>query len=767
MRSLRLTALGGISAGAMALIAGAAAAPLNVDESKVFADRADLARATRADTRASVVEFLSAKGRARGATDALVETGAFKRGDGVSFARFEQRAGALRIYGAYVKAAFGKNGELIHVIERTADASLPVGAAAIDESAALRLAVSANFGALATPFAGRVNGAVKTYAKTPFFYRGPTVERVVIADAGLSEGFLVETWAADTNKLYHTLVDGRGKVVSNELRTANDSYNVFADHPGVSAQGIVSGPGAGNTQSPSGWLAGTQSTILVQGNNARAYLDRDNNNAPDAGGVAVTDGNFLTAANLADVPTTAQNQAVAVQNLFWLNNIIHDELYRHGFNEAVGNFQENNFGLGGAGSDSVDAEAQDGGGTNNANFATPGDGSNPRMQMYLWTAPTPDRDGDLDSDIVWHEYGHGLTWRSIGSMSGNVPGAIGEGMGDVLAILQNNEDRVGEYSTNSANGIRSSRYGAHLDTIGDFNSTRGVHRNGEIIAATIWDMWQGYQAGSKTRDDIMSDIVSGMNFIPAAPTYFQMRDGFLAQAPADRDCLIWEAFAARGMGFGGSMNSAGTSIVESFALPSSCGGTPTAPTLAIAAASATLNEGNSGSTAFTFTVTRSGDTSAASSASWAVAGSGGSPAAALDFAGGAFPSGAVSFAIGETSKPVTVNVAGDTTVEPTEGFTVTLSAPSGATITTAAAAGSIVNDDQTSGGGFAIGANVAMSRTDQIRANPGGAKIGVQQNNSPGVITTGPSTQDSATWWRVDFATGVDGWVRQTSLRVQ
>ena len=45
------------------------------------------------------------------------------------------------------------------------------------------------------------------------------------------------------------------------------------------------------------------------------------------------------------------------------------------------------------------------------------------------------RDGDLDSDIVYHEYGHGLTWRMIGKMSGPMAGAIGEGMSDVLAVL--------------------------------------------------------------------------------------------------------------------------------------------------------------------------------------------------------------------------------------------------------------------------------------------------------------------------------------------
>ena len=567
-------ALCGGSVAAMALVAGgiAAGGPLNLDEAGVYTNRADLSRATRSTAQASVAEFLSAKGKT-GAAGALVEMASFKGADGVNFARFEQRVGGLRVYGGYVKAAFGKNGELIHVIERTADASLPVGAASIGEAAALRIAVTANFGSQPTPFAGRTEGAVTTFAKSSSFYRAPTVERVIIADAGLSEGFLVETWGAADNKLYHTLVNGRGDIVSNELRTNEDSYNVFADHPGVTPQGVVSGPGAGNAQSPGGWLSGAQSTILIQGNNARAYLDRDSNNAPDAGGVAVTDGNFLTAANLTLAPTTVQNQAVAVQNLFWLNNIIHDELYRHGFTEAAGNFQENNFGLGGAGSDSVDAEAQDGSGTNNANFSTPADGSNPRMQMFLWTAPTPDRDGDVDSDIVWHEYGHGLTWRMIGSMSGNVPGAIGEGMSDVLAIIMNNQDAVGEYSFNNANGIRSSRYSVHPDTIGDFASTRGVHRNGEIIAATMWDAWQRYQAAGKTRDNILDDIVGGMNFIPAAPTYFQMRDGFLAQAPADRDCLIWAAFAARGMGEGGSMNSTGSVITESFSVPAACGGT--------------------------------------------------------------------------------------------------------------------------------------------------------------------------------------------------
>ena len=93
---------------------------------------------------------------------------------------------------------------------------------------------------------------------------------------------------------------------------------------------------------------------------------------------------FLTPAICLNLRPGGNKERAATKSLY-LNNVIHDELYRHGFTEAAGNFQENNFGRGGRGSDSVNAEAQDGGGTDNANFATPREGQNPRMQMYLWT----------------------------------------------------------------------------------------------------------------------------------------------------------------------------------------------------------------------------------------------------------------------------------------------------------------------------------------------------------------------------------------------
>ncbi len=143
-------------------------------------------------------------------------------------------------------------------------------------------------------------------------------------------------------------------------------------------------------------------------------------------------------------------------------------------------------------------------------------------------------------------------------------------------------------------------------------------------------------------------------------------------------------------------------------------GSPTVPTLAIAATNASQTEGNSGSKAFTFTVTRADNTTGSNNVNWAVTGSGTNPANATDFVGSVLPSGTVSFAPGESSKVITVKVQGDTTVEPNENFTVTLSnATNGATITTATATGTINNDDfiGTSGPDTLVGTSGADAMT--------------------------------------------------------
>src|SRR5690554_7972766 len=77
----------------------------------------------------------------------------------------------------------------------------------------------------------------------------------------------------------------------------------------------------------------------------------------------------------------------AITHLFYMNNVLHDVFYKYGFDEASGNFQQNNYGRGGNAGDFVIADAQDGNGMNNANFSTGPDGVKGRMQMYLWSPP--------------------------------------------------------------------------------------------------------------------------------------------------------------------------------------------------------------------------------------------------------------------------------------------------------------------------------------------------------------------------------------------
>ncbi|TDO17536.1 glycosyl hydrolase family 18 (putative chitinase) [Mycobacterium sp. BK086] len=113
---------------------------------------------------------------------------------------------------------------------------------------------------------------------------------------------------------------------------------------------------------------------------------------------------------------------------------------------------------------------------------------------------------------------------------------------------------------------------------------------------------------------------------------------------------------------------------------------PQLPTVSVAGA--TVAEGNSGTTAMTFTVTLSKAT--ATTVTLAYTTGGGSATAGQDYTAA---SGTVTFAPGSVSQVITVNVLADTTVEPTETFTVVLSNPVGATLVNTSATGTITNDD--------------------------------------------------------------------------
>jgi hypothetical protein len=196
------------------------------------------------------------------------------------------------------------------------------------------------------------------------------------------------------------------------------------------------------------------------------------------------------------------------------------------------------------------------------------------------TTPTPlQRDGDLDSDIVYHEYGHGLTWRMIGRMNGPLAGAIGEGMSDTLALLLNdNNDVIGEYSASDPAGIRRNPYTNYPRTYANVTGA-GVHNDGEVYAAIGWRMLQNFKGAAVPDPNrvLLGYLVEGMNFTPAQPTYEQMRDGILqAVTDSTQACLVWDAFADFGVGVGATGVARGSSvtITPSTALPSQCVAVP-------------------------------------------------------------------------------------------------------------------------------------------------------------------------------------------------
>lgn len=103
------------------------------------------------------------------------------------------------------------------------------------------------------------------------------------------------------------------------------------------------------------------------------------------------------------------------------------------------------------------------------------------------------------------------------------------------------------------------------------------------------------------------------------------------------------------------------------------------------------SEGDSGTTAFDFTVTLSGPSTSDVTVDYASAD--GTATAPGDYQAA---TGSLTFAAGETSKTVTVLVNGDTSVEADETFTVSLSKSSGATIADDTGTGTIANDDSAS-----------------------------------------------------------------------
>ncbi|MFM9903196.1 MAG: M36 family metallopeptidase [Pyrinomonadaceae bacterium] len=374
-----------------------------------------------------------------------------------------------------------------------------------------------------------------------------------------------------------------------------------------------------------GWI--TDGDTKTDGNAIQAGLDRDGVDGVDPNSEAVSGARNFTFAyrpynpntQRGDAPVPASQtypgsafQQGAITQLFYIGNWFHDETYQLGFTEQAGNFQNDNFGRGGLGGDRVRGEGQDSSGTNNANFSTPADGGRGRMQMYIWSAPNPDIDGNLDADVVIHELTHGLSNRLHGNGSGlslDIARGMGEGWSDFYAhcLLSEPTDpinavyTIGAYDTYLARpGVNNYYYGirrfpkavmaftggpmnrphnpltfADIDATkinisdGAFSPSGGgiadqVHNIGEVWSIALWEirarMMQRLTPAVGNRR-ILQLVTDGMKLAPLNPTPLSERDAMIAAALASGTAGdvadIWAGFALRGFGAGASIQALG------------------------------------------------------------------------------------------------------------------------------------------------------------------------------------------------------------------
>ncbi|MEV4642085.1 M36 family metallopeptidase [Actinoplanes sp. NPDC049548] len=309
----------------------------------------------------------------------------------------------------------------------------------------------------------------------------------------------------------------------------------------------------------------------------------------------------------------------ATANLFAMHNRMHDWSYKLGFTEATWNLQKVNTLPYGRGGDAEHGNAQQGAATattrNNANQNTPPDGMQPVTNMYMWqpfagAAYPPCVDGDFDMTVIGHEYTHAISNRMIAGpdagISSTQGGAMGESWSDLTAMEYlfesgysprgNTYSVTGGYVTGDlATGIRNYDMSASPLNYSDYGYDRGsaVHSDGEIWSATNFDVRRAfiarYGSGTRTQQESCAAGTTPATECPGNRRWMQlvfdsyllaatgsismldMRDNMITAdalrfdgANAD---LLWNAFAARGMGAGASSGPSDADPVPSFASP--------------------------------------------------------------------------------------------------------------------------------------------------------------------------------------------------------
>ena len=536
---------------------------------------------------------------------------------------FQQSVGGVAVFGNGVKVHIAKNGRIVS-IDGSPVASLPssVGSAKLSAEKARAAAVENVFGKSKATVVKRGTGATKT---TTFSDKGNA--KLVLFQTAAGPKLAWQTVSIDEGYI-HVIDAQTGTVLFRQSMVQKDSGLAWPNYPGAPVGGKQ------QTVSLDKWLP--KNSPKLAGNVAHVFSDVNDDNvaqpseevppaAKRSWKYPFTDftaqvGDGCSAAYQCSWDPTVpysweKNREQNAVQIYYFLGTWHDHLEKApiGFTRSAGNFEA-------VDDDAVQANTDDGADTadglpdanhvDNANMSTPPDGTPPTMQMYLWPDPSDPTDpfiasnsGD-ESDIIYHEYTHGLSNRlvvdadGVSTLNSQQSGAMGEAWSDWYAMdyLVNeglNKDtkadgelQVGKYvagggpfrsedldcsvgSTSAAcPGTAGAGPGGY--TYGDFGKISAgpeVHADGEIWAQTLWDLRKAI--GSKKAESL---VTRAMELSPDDPSFLDERNSILqADLVVNGGKLqktIWKVFAHRGMGFfAGAVDAADTAPVEDFSMP--------------------------------------------------------------------------------------------------------------------------------------------------------------------------------------------------------
>ncbi|HEY7273974.1 MAG TPA: M36 family metallopeptidase [Actinoplanes sp.] len=542
---------------------------------------------------------------------------------------FVQSVGGVPVFGNGLRAHVSKTGRLIQVDgSPLADLPAAAGTAKLSAAGARAAAVKNVSGTSAAKVTRAGAGATRTTTFTDggnaklVYFLTATGPRLAWQTVAMDQGFL------------HVVDAATGDVLFRQNLVDSDSALAWTNYPGAPRGGTQR-----QVTLPPRWLPSNSPRLA--GNVAHVYSDVNDDNVanpseevPPSGPRSFRYPFTDFTAQAAETGCTAQfkcswdpkvplswetNREQNAVQLYYFLGTWHDHLNRApiGFTRSAGNFEA-------VDGDAVQGQSDDGANTgtgelaglpdsnhiDNANMNTPPDGTPPVMQMYLFHDPSDPTDpfiagnsGD-ESDIVYHEYTHGLSNRlvvdanGVSTLGAIQAGAMGEAWSDWYAMDYLVSQGL-ERDTSTVGDLRIGKYVLAGDTIrsepldcpvgfesdpclgtpgagpggytyGDFGRVAGlpeVHADGEIWAQTLWDLRKAI--GSKKAESL---VTRAMELSPANPSFLDERNSILqADLVVNGGRLqnkIWKVFATRGMGFfAGATDGDDFQPVEDFSLP--------------------------------------------------------------------------------------------------------------------------------------------------------------------------------------------------------